>query len=170
MKKSITKEQELFENYIEKGGVPLVGNWFFEKTYADGRVEKWEQRNVVVHDGLNAAASRLVADTTSPFGFLAVGTVTGAASLGSTVTQFGEVDRKAAAVAASSNEVGVWVATWAGDADSLTGVDLMSAAVVNHSNSGQGIALNIANPVSATLADSDFLRVQVEVQCGSHAL
>lgn len=165
MKRNIS-DRELIEGY--QNNVPIVGNWKFRIDRANGDVHEWELRNIVVHDGLNAIANRLVGDTTSPFGFLSIGTVTGAASLGSTVTQFGEVDRKAASIAQSSNEVGVWVATWAGNADGLTGVNLMSAAVVNHSNSGQGVALNIANPVSATLAASDFLRVQVEVQCGSH--
>jgi len=159
----------LIESYQgNKDGFKPRGIWHFEITRADGTVEKHSVENLVVSEGLDTVASRLVGDTSSPFGFLAVGTVTAAASLGSTVTGFGEVDRKAASIAASSNEVGVWVATWAGNTDGLTGVDLMSAAVVNHASSGQGTALNIALPVSATLAASDFLKVQVEVQCGSY--
>jgi hypothetical protein len=62
------------------------------------------------------------------------------------------------------------VATWAGAADSLVGVPLASAASVNHANSGQGEILNIVNSVDATLQDSDFLKIQMEVQVGSHNL
>ena len=151
-----------------KDSAELNATWRVEIHRANGDIEKSVVSNVVVATGLNSLASRLVADTSSIYGFIAVGTLSSAASLGSVVGQFGEVDRKVAAISAASNEVAIWQATWAGNADGLTGVDLMSAAVVNHVSSGQGTALNVIIPVSATLAASDFLNLQCEVQCGSH--
>lgn len=124
--------------------------------------------NQMTADGLNALASRGVADTTSPFGFISIGTVTAVGTLGSDT--IGEVDSNVAAVAAGSNEVLVMVATFAGDTDGITSLDLRTAAANNHVNSGSGILLNSINSVDTILADSDFLRVQIEVQVGSHNL
>ena len=107
---------------------------------------------------------------TSAIAYLAIGTVTTAYSLGNTVLQFGEISRKTPSILASSGEVVVVAMTWAGNADGLTGIALGSAACVNHASSGQGIAYNLTNSVSATLAASDFLLLQAEIQIGSHAL
>lgn len=126
--------------------------------------------NIVTKDGLNALASRGVADTTSPIGHLAIGTVTAQHSLGSVVTGFGEISRKTPSIKASSNEVIIVAMTWAGNADGITGVALGSAACVNHANSGLGIAYNLTNSVNATLQASDFLLLQCELHIGSHNL
>ena len=140
-------------------------------TRADGSIEELLiPENIVTKDGLNALASRGVAETTSPIGFLAIGTVTAQHSLGSTVTMFGEVSRKVPSIKASSNEAIIVAMTWAGNADGLTGVALASAACVNHVNSGLGIAYNLTNSVNATLQASDFLLLQCEIQIGSHNL
>lgn len=144
------------------------GRWMFEIMRADGSVERKVLNNIVVAVGLDAIASRIGLDTTSRFGFLAIGTVTAQPSLGS--SNFGEVSRKAGSTITSSKEVFIMVATWGGAADSLTGVALASGAVVNHVNSGQGTIMNIVNSVSTTLQDSDLLKVQMEIQIGSHNL
>ena len=155
---------------MNKDGIALSGKWIFEITRADGSVEKTEVENTMQYTGLNQVAQMITSNAHSAFLYLAIGTETDAATLES--TNFGEVanGRKLAATATSSHEVAILVATWAGNADSLTGIALGSGAATNHANSGTGDILNIVNSVSATLQDSDFLKVQMEVQAGSHNL
>lgn len=177
-----TSERETLEKFlaaVEQRGLQAVladhvgphARWRRVITRADGSVDDCIiPTNIVTKDGLNALASRGVADTTSPIGYLAIGTVTAQHSLGSVVTGFGEISRKTPSIKASSGEVIIVAMTWAGNADSITGVALGSAACVNHANSGLGIAYNLTNSVNATLQASDFLLLQVEIQIGSHNL
>lgn len=169
------KERKLVDEF--KSGAMLNGRFRGHITRANGNTEpcfgvplgEWKQ-NQVLAEGLNELAKLGIANAGSAFAYLAVGTVTAAASLGSTVTGFGEVDRKAPTTNTSSTEVFFMVATWGGAADSVTSVQLESAAMVNHANSGLGQAMNIITGVAATLADSDFLNLEVQIQVGSHAL
>lgn len=177
-----TSEQEVLARFLDAVGrngllatlADYVGPhvvWRRIVTRADGSVDDCIiPTNIVTKDGLNALASRGVADTTSPIGYLAIGTVTAQHSLGSTVTGFGEISRKVPSIKTSSNEVIIVAMTWAGAADGITGVALGSAACVNHANSGLGIAYNLTNSVNATLQASDFLLLQAEIQIGSHNL
>jgi len=153
--------------------VPVRGNWKFTITRADGSIEVNTSSNIVTKDGLNAIAELMLGDATganSAFRYIAVGTVTNAGSLGSVQSGLGEVGRKIGATIASSNEVAILVATWAGDTDGLTGVALSSAGIVNHADSGSGVLGNHVNSLAATLNASDFLNVQMEIQIGSHNL
>ena len=177
MNQDTSKERALLEEFLrvraQEPGIQVRGKWRFTITRADGSMEEQECANIVTKDGLNAIAELLLGDATganSAFKYLVVGTQTAAASLGSVQGGIGEVDRKIGSTIASSNEVAVIVATWAGAADSITGVVLRSAGVANHVSSGLGILGNAVNSVDATLQDSDFLRVQMEIQIGSHAL
>lgn len=149
-------------------GVGLYNRVVREITRADGTIERAVLHNQTIAGGLNKLAQLAIADGSSGFRFLSVGTVTQAASLGS--NNWGEVSRKAGATVATSAEVLIVVATWAGNTDALTGVALASSALVNHANSGQGEILSIINSVDATLGASDFLKLQHEIQIGSHAL
>lgn len=153
---------------ISKSGIAVKGVWKRTITRADGSVEEVIIDNIVTANGLNLLASRAISNTNTFFNHLAVGTVTAAASLGS--TEFGEVSRKVPTTITSSTEVFYAVATWGGFADSVTSLVLGSAAITNHVNSGQGTICNIVNGLSATLANSDFLRLEVQVQIGSHNL
>lgn len=153
-----------------KDNVNVIGDWKITLHRSDGTIERREIKNVVTSAGLNALASRGIADTTSPFGFLAVGTVTDTFSLGSTITQFGEVKRKVGATITTSNERIILVMSLGGAADTLTGVALDSAAIVNHVNSGLGIALSMVDSVNTTLGASDTLLLEVAVRVGSHNL
>ena len=150
--------------------ISVMGRWKFEITRADGSVEKHECNNIVTKDGLNHLAALAVTAASSPFAYIAIGTATAAGSLGSVQGGLGEVERKIGATISSSNEVAILVATWAGDADGLTGVALGSAGIINHANSGSGVFGNHVNSVDATLNASDFLKVQMEIKIGSHAL
>ena len=168
MDQNIT-DREILNCFNKRESIPILkGKWKRTIVRANGDEEILELENIVVSTGLNAIADRIGTDTTSRFGFMAIGTVTAAASLGSDVLDFGEIDRKALSTNASSNEVFIGVATWAGDADSISGIPLGTAAIVNHANSGEGVALNLVNSIAATLADSDFLRLEMTVQVGSH--
>jgi len=177
MDRNISKERSILDQFrglTDQGDALAVrGKWKFTITRADGTIEQREVENIVTKDGLNAIAELMLGDATgtnSAFRYIAIGTATAAGSLGSVQGGLGEVERKIGAVIASSNEVAVLVATWAGDADGLTGVALGSAMIANHANSGSGIMGNHVNSVDATLNASDFLKVQVEIQIGSHAL
>jgi hypothetical protein len=151
--------------------IPLNVKWCNRITRANGTIEELIiPHNIVTKDGLNAMAARAIGVATSAIAYLAIGTVTAAHSLGSVVTGFGEISRKTPSILATSMEVVIVTMTWAGNADGLTGVALGSAACVNHASSGLGIAYNLTNSVNATLAASDFLLLQAEIQIGSHNL
>lgn len=173
MNQNIIDEARILAQFQEslRDNAPLNVKWRKRITRADGTIDETIiPKNIVTKDGLNALAARAIGVATSGIGYLAIGTVTAAHSLGSVVTGFGEISRKAPSILASSGEVVVVAMTWAGNADGLTGVALGSAACVNHASSGQGIAYNLTNSVNATLAASDFLLLQAEIQIGSHNL
>lgn len=152
--------------------VPMVGEFKVKVTRASGAVEEYSRSNIVTAAGLNRIANRAVQATgTTPAYILGVGTMTTAASLDS--TNFGEVSRKASVVNGASAQSREWVfmvATWAGNADSLTGVPLDSAAILCHANSGQGVVFNIVNGLGVTLQASDFLNLTARIRVGSHDL
>lgn len=152
------------------GTITLTGEILATVYRADGGVENKRLKNIVTRYGLNRLASRGVSDTGSAASKIAVGTVTAAASLDSSVLGFGEVSRKTAAVIVQSQDWMALTMTWAGNADSLTGVVLDSVAIVDHANSGQGIAFNIANGLGVTLQASDFLNLTARIRVGSHNL
>ena len=173
MNNDIRSPSDIVNDFIDGGGqdnIELHGTWRWTITRHDGSEEEIVIKNIMNYVGLNQVAAMLTSNAQSAFLYIAIGTVTAQPSLES--NNFGEVanGRKLASLAASSHEVGILVATWAGAADSLTGIPLGSGAAVNHASSGEGQILNIVNSVSATLQDSDFLKVQVDVQCGSHNL
>ena len=159
-----------FQEAIDSNAMVNV-KWKKRITRADGTVdETLIPKNIVTKEGLKALASLGfgVSGVNSPAAYLAIGTVTAQHSLGSSVTGFGEISRKTPSIKASSYEVMVMAMTWAGNADGLTGVALGSAGMVNHASSGLGIVFNLTNSVAATLAASDFLLLQCEVQIGSY--
>jgi hypothetical protein len=170
-----TSERDILQKFQDaiSDNLPVKARWLRRITRADGSVDDAIiPENVVTKDGLNALASLGfgVTGANSPAAYLAIGTVTAAHSLGSTVTGFGEISRKTPSIKASSSEVMVMAMTWAGNTDSITGVALGSAGMVNHASSGLGIAFNLTNSVNATLTASDFLLLQCEIQIGSHNL
>lgn len=170
----ISKEQKVLDEFLQKGNdINVQGKWRITITRADGTVEEKVLKNIVTKDGLNAIAELMLGDATgtnSGFRYIIIGTATAAGSLGSVQSGIGEVSRKLGSTIASSGEVAIIVATWAGNADSLTGIALGAAGITNHANSGSGVFGNHVNSVDATLQASDFLRVQMEIQIGSHAL
>jgi hypothetical protein len=149
----------------------VVGEFEAQVIRADGTVEKRFIKNVVTYKGLNRLAARAInAAGQTPAYVLGVGTQTATQSLGSLVTQYGEVSRKVAAVAVQSQDWFALTMTWAGNTDGLTGIALDSVALLDHVDSGQGIAFNIAAGLAVTLQDSDFLNLTGRIRVGSHDL
>ena len=157
----------------------FLGDSIFAKGYAivgihrakegggwhDGEYHRIE--NQVLAAGLNELALGAV-NSRAVYNWIAVGTQTAAASLGS--TWGGEVSRKVGATLTTSKMTMILVSTWGGAADSVTSLALETAALCNHVNSGSGIPLNILTGVAATLANSDLLSLQMNFQIGSHNL
>lgn len=175
MKTKNISDRALLEGFqdAQANGVQVHGTWDIEILRADGSIEHKRLKNIVTKDGLNAIAELMLGDATgsnSAFKYIAIGTATAAGSLGSVQGGLGEVSRKIGSTIASSGEVAIIVSTWAGNADSLTGIVLGSAGMINHASSGSGVFGNHVNSVAATLGASDFLKIQMEIQIGSHAL
>lgn len=161
-----TDELDIVQQFLSRA--PVRGTFIRTITRADGEVERKRIPNVVTAEGLNNLASRAIADTSSKYNWLAVGSADYTPHINS--QYIAESSRKQAAVIGSSKEVIYVIATWGGAADSVTSVDLEMAAICNHQTSGSGHYLNVANGLSTVLADSDFLHLEVQVQVGSHAI
>jgi len=165
MSHNISDERAIFESFTSS--VPIYGEVTATIYRADGTIETKTIRNIVTANGLNEIA-KLASGTGSAAGYLAIGTVTAAGSLGS--TDFGEVIRKAGAVITNSKSFIVITATYGGAADSITSLALETAAICNHASSGSGVIWNLATGVAATLANSDTLNLTSQIRCGSHDL
>jgi len=162
-------DSKILEDF-RRNNIALKGEWEFKITRANGDVEINRVANTLSSAGLNKLAQLGVTNSNSAFLYLAVGTQSEASSLGSVQAGMGEVSRKMGATITTSKEFMILVATWAGAADGVTSLDLRTASAVNHATSGSGEHLNFVNSVSTTLADSDFLRIQMDVRVGSHDL
>jgi len=173
MRKS--KEQEILDAFLAQGeGVVPTARWHAEVNRANGNVERRELGNVITADGLNAMAAQmlngLATGVNSPFSYIAVGTVTDVGSLGSVLGGIGEVGRKVGSTITTSKNAAIMVTSWGGAADSLTGVALGCAGIINHADSGSGTLGNHVTSLGITLADSDTLKLQCDVTVGSHNL
>ncbi len=142
------------------------GTFIRTVTRHNGEIDRKAIPNIVTADGLNHLASRAVSDAGSKYNWIGVGTEDYVAHINS--QDFGEADRKAAALISASDELIVAIATWGGDADSVTSNQLEMAGIANHPTIGTGHFLNIAGGLSTVLADSDFLHLEIQVQVGSH--
>ncbi|MCX8113669.1 MAG: hypothetical protein N3D71_01160 [Burkholderiaceae bacterium] len=143
-------------------------------TRYDGRVERRYVRNIVLKEGLNRLANRVVQGTgTSPFYVIGVGTTTAAHTLNSDQPNWGEVSRKTSNVTGASAQSREWAfmtQTWAGAADGITSVQLETAFISDHPNSHAttGAYFAAANGLSVVLGNSDFLNLTYRVRVGSH--
>ena len=166
MKTNIS-EREVAQGFLESS--LAVRGTFIRTVYrANGDVERKVIPNVVTADGLNNLANRAIADGSSKYNWLAIGTANYTPHINS--QEILETGRKVAALISSSKELIVCIATWGGAADSQTSNQLEMAGIANHPTSGSGHYLNVANGLSTVLADSDFLHLEVQVRVGSHAI
>lgn len=171
MSQNISKERRLAAGFLQDN-VGMSASWVRTIHRADGTVERDViAENVVTAEGLNQLATLGLTNGNSAFLYLAIGTVTAAHSLGSVVTQFGEVSRKTPVTIGTSKDLMIMVMTWAGGLNSsLTNIPLGSAAMVNHASSGNGVTLNLTNSINATLQNCDYLNLECRVRVGSHAI
>lgn len=154
-------------------GISIQGEWDVKVVRADGSIERKTLKNIVTRPGLNRIAHRAVASDTSPFFYIAIGTVTAAASLDSTQAGLGEVKRKVSAVGSTQAQSSEWIflqCTFGGASDSVTSLALDSAGISDgvNSSSAVGILGNQVNGIGVTLANSDLLDLTVRIRVGSH--
>lgn len=152
--------------------IPITGR-FVAQVIRDGKViSETIRENIVTRQGLNRIAFRNANYTNTIAAYLAIGTQTAAHSLDTTQAGIGEVGRKIAASQLQSREWFSCVATWAGNADSLTGVVIDTGAMADFatSNATTGIVFNASNGLAVTLQASDFLNLTAAIRCGSHNL
>ncbi len=152
--------------------VPIHAEWVGKIVRGNGDIEEFViPENIVTAEGLNQLATLGIANGSSAFLYLAIGTETDAYSLGNVLSQMGEVGRAAPVTIGTSKDLMIMVGTWAGGLNSsLANVALASAAMVNHADSGQGVTLNLTNSVNATLQSCDYLNLECRVRVGSHAI
>ncbi len=160
-------------NGMLQDAMPVQGEWDIKVVRADGRIEKKTVRNVVTRVGMNRIAHRAVAGDTSPFFYIAVGTVTATHSTDSVQGGLGEVKRKVSAVGSTQAQSSEWIflqCTLGGAADSVTSLALDSAGISDFANShaSTGILGNLVNGIGVTLANSDLLDLTVRIRVGSH--
>ena len=96
----------------------------------------------------------------------AVGTISTAATL-TDATIAGEVARKLFGSVSLNANTWIQVTTFGGGADSVTSVVLREAGTLNSVNSNVGEMFQRVVYAGVTLADSDFLKLQLETKVGS---
>ena len=160
---------------IIAGGAVLRGRWLKEVYranpeggwYAPSEVEYL--KNVVTNDGMDYLASRISCRATgvnSDMSATTIGTVSTAATLTDAMIT-GEVDKKLFDSSSLNANIWIIVNTWAGNADSVTSVVIAEAGVFNSVQSGLGEMFQRVTFSTVTLADSDFLKLQIETTVGS---
>lgn len=142
---------------LPSGGYPAMG-------------ERLEVEDLVVNAGRVFLAQRIGADVNSPMAHMAVGTSATAPALTQTDLP-GEADRKALSTnSAQVDNIYTAVATWGGDADSVTSVQIQEAGLFNSPNSGIGTMFQRVTFATVTLADSDLLKITLETNVGSNTI
>lgn len=144
----------------------IKAKWTARIFRVDGKVKEKVFDNMVVDAGMDFLAGFLSSSPGSAMNHIAVGTGTGASSLGA-VALAGEVARNVMGSKLSSKNVWITTCTFAGNADSITSVALTEAAVFNAS-SGFDCFQRIQGTL-ATLGDSDHLHLTIETTLGSRS-
>lgn len=134
--------------------------------------EDVQGHDLIVNPGRIYIAQRISGGDTvaSAMAHIAVGTVSTAAALTNSTVP-GEVARKATAInSATTDNVWTAVATFGGNADSVTSLSLVEAGVFNHAASGNGTMMQRVTFASVVLADSDILSLTLETNVGSNTI
>ncbi len=140
--------------------------------YTDEPTEKLIVEDLIVNAGRSYIAQRIASGDTvaSAMAHMAVGSGSTAAALGDTVL-LSEQARKALAVSSAiTNNVWTAIATFGGNADSVTSVQIAEAGVFNNANSGQITMMQRVTFSAVTLADSDLLKITLETNVGSNTI
>lgn len=157
------------------GGVPIRARWWVETTRANPRggylpPQGMFYPNLVVTEGLEFMASRIgsrAIGVNSTMSATAVGTISVAATFTDVAVTMGEVDRKLFSSVSLASNVWIQVTTFGGGADAVTSVNMVEAGTLNSAQSGLGQLFQRVVYAAVTLADSDFLKLQLETQVGS---
>ena len=138
MKTNIS-EREVAQGFLESS--LAVRGTFIRTVYrANGDVERKVIPNVVTADGLNNLANRAIADGSSKYNWLAIGTANYTPHINS--QEILETGRKVAALISSSKELIVCIATWGGAADSiLSSFVVVPALILSIALIAVGVAL-----------------------------
>lgn len=171
--KRIRNAVSVLNGTIDPDSSIQISGQFRAQVIRDGEVIKESiQNNIVTFQGLNRIAFRAANYTNTIAAYLVIGTQTAAHSLGTTQATIGEVSRKIGITTTQSHEFFTSVATWAGNADTLTGVVIDTGCLADFASSaaGSGIIFNASNGLGVTLQASDFLNLTASIRCGSHNL
>jgi len=125
--------------------------------------------NLIVNNGMDYLADRIGSRTTgsnSTMSVVCVGTVTTAATL-TNASITGEVKRKLFDSTSRNGNIWIYVNTFGGAADTITSVQIAEAGTLNSATSGTGVLFQRVVFATVVLADSDFLKLQVETTVGS---
>jgi len=160
-----TSERDVVAQF--RDNLRLRGRITIDTFLADGSHRQKVVENTVTGAGRNNLAARAIVSSYAPFAYMAVGSGSDAPAIADTALTY-EVARKAATMA-SSNEVIIGVCCFGGSADSVTSAFLDEAGLFTTANSGTGTMLNRLLGVSHTFADSDVVKVTMEVSVGSYA-
>jgi hypothetical protein len=137
------------------------GGWFLE--------QELTARNLVTSGGQEFIAKRIGPSVIgSSMNHMAVGSGTTAAALGNTAL-LAEQGRKTLAISSVTGNANVYtaIATFGGNADSVTSVAITEIGVFNHASSGQGTMLARVVQAAVTLAQSDLLHMTYNLNVGS---
>ena len=156
-----------------KSGLMIGGKLNVTVHRANGQVEKMGSiPNLIPDTGSEEYAKLLLGEASSAPAYMVVGTDSTAAVVGDTITSIGAAAApKALSLNATSLNTLVQVATFGGDADSLTSVDLVELGTNNHASSGQGELLGRVtfSTSTVTLAASDLVKFEYVTTVGTHS-
>jgi hypothetical protein len=128
-----------------------------------------EEGNLVVTTGMDYLADRIgsrAIGANSTMTHCAIGTSTTVATINQT-TLPGEVLRRLFDSTSRAGNIWITVNTFGGGSDGITSVVIAEAGVFNASGSGTGVMMQRAALSTVVLANSDFLKLQVETTVGS---
>jgi len=154
---------------VKEHGPFIKGKFKLTVFRADGKIEDHgDWPNLFVNEGMDYLADFQATTTTSVMNHMLVGTVSTAATLTDVVDSMGEIARNTMATRTAATNILTEVATFAGNADTITSESIVEVGVTNHANSGPNGELRSRSIFSSVvLADSDFLRIEYQTTVGS---
>ncbi len=154
---------------VKDQGPQIKGVFKLTVFRADGTIEdKGDWPNLFVNEGMDYLADFQATTVTSVMNHMLVGTISTAATLSDVVGSMGEIARNTMATRTAAANVLTEVATFAGNADTITSESIVEVGILNDARSGPFGELRSRSVFSAVvLADSDFLRVEYQTTVGS---
>jgi len=128
--------------------------------------------DLIVNDGRTYIAKRISSgdSVVSAMAHMAVGSGSTAAGLTDTALVHESAKKALAVNSATANNVYTAVATFGGDADGITSVELKEACITNHAGSGTGLMFQRVTFSTVTLAASDIVKITLQTNVGSNTI